>query len=65
MKLDPLGGMNLSSFGIIQRDELMFEMALREYKVPIVMVLSGGYQMTNAPVIADSIENIVKEFKLL
>lgn len=40
----------------------MFEYALRKYKIPIVMVLSGGYQMENAPVIADSIENIVNKF---
>jgi hypothetical protein len=28
------------------------------------MVLSGGYQMANAPVIADSIENLIKEYGL-
>jgi len=32
--------------------------------VPVVMVLSGGYQLTNAPVIADSIKNLVEKFKL-
>jgi acetoin utilization deacetylase AcuC-like enzyme len=40
---DPLGNMNLSPDCIIKRDELMFQMALRDYKVPIVMILSGGY----------------------
>ena len=41
----------------------MFKMAL-DRKVPIVMLLSGGYQTTNAPNIADSIENMVTKFKL-
>jgi histone deacetylase 11 len=65
MQNDPLGGLNISAEGIIKRDELMFEYAYRKYKVPIVMVLSGGYQMANAPVIADSIENLVNSFELL
>ena len=43
----------------------MFDFAYSKYKVPIVMVLSGGYQMKNAPVIADSIENLVNKFDLL
>ena len=62
MKNDPLGNLNISPQGIIKRDELMFEFAYQKYKVPIVMVLSGGYQMGNAPVIADSIENLVNNF---
>ncbi len=62
MRGDPLGKLNISPEGIIMRDELMFDFALRKYKVPIVMVLSGGYQMTNAPVIADSIENLIEKF---
>jgi hypothetical protein len=32
--------------------------------VPIAMVLSGGYQMTNAPVIAESIANLFEKFSL-
>ncbi len=31
-------------------------------KVPVVMLLSGGYQKTNAEIIADSIENMVNKF---
>ena len=42
----------------------MFEIAYEMYKVPIAMDLSGGYQLSNAPVIADSIENLVHKFKL-
>ena len=41
----------------------MFEFALNN-KVPIVMLMSGGYQLGNAPNIADSIENLVQKFNL-
>ncbi|CDW80072.1 UNKNOWN [Stylonychia lemnae] len=64
MMNDPLGRLNITPEGIVQRDELMFQMAVERFKVPIVMILSGGYQMTNAPVIADSIQNLVKKFDL-
>ena len=40
---------------MIDRDELVFKHAYEINKVPIVMLLSGGYQMSNAPVIARSI----------
>lgn len=59
---DPLGQLNISPEGIIKRDEMMFQLAKQVYKVPIVMLLSGGYQRTNAPVIADSIENLISKF---
>mmetsp|Transcript_47789 Transcript_47789/g.63131 ORF Transcript_47789/g.63131 Transcript_47789/m.63131 type:complete len:150 (+) Transcript_47789:370-819(+) len=49
---DPLGDLNLSEQGIINRDELVFKHAYEINKVPVLMVLSGGYQMSNAPVIA-------------
>lgn len=35
-----------------------------EKQLPVVMLLSGGYQMSNAPIIAESIRNIVAKFKL-
>ena len=31
-------------------------------KIPIVMLLSGGYQLINARIIADSIKNLIKKF---
>jgi len=40
---DPLGALNISPQGILDRDELMFHYALVTYKVPIVMLMSGGY----------------------
>ncbi len=61
MQGDPLGRLNISPEGVIRRDEYIFKIAF-DRKVPIVMVLSGGYQKTNAPNIAESIENIVEKF---
>ncbi len=43
--------------GIVKRDELVFHLA-RQNQVPIVMVTSGGYQRSNAKLIADSILNL-------
>lgn len=37
---------------------MVFSKCLRERKIPIVMCTSGGYQRTNARVIADSILNL-------
>ena len=62
---DPLGCLKISPQGIIDRDELVFSHAYEKNKVPILMVLSGGYQMSNAPVIADSIRNLSEKFSLL
>jgi histone deacetylase 11 len=64
MENDPLGGLSLTREGIIKRDEIIFEFALNNH-VPILMVLSGGYQKSTAPVISDSIENLVKKFNFL
>ncbi|CAG8623466.1 12108_t:CDS:2 [Acaulospora colombiana] len=61
---DPLGSMNLSTDAILKRDELVFRTAI-EHGVPIVMVLSGGYQKKNAEIIATSILNLVNKFGLL
>jgi histone deacetylase 11 len=63
MKGDPLGRLNISPEGVIKRDETVFRIAF-DKRVPIVMVLSGGYQKTNAPTIAESIENLVHKFDL-
>lgn len=63
MEGDPLGDMDLTPDGIVQRDEIVFDAAFSR-KLPIVMVLSGGYQKSNAFVIALSIANLKKKFKL-
>ncbi|CAI2354382.1 unnamed protein product [Caenorhabditis sp. 36 PRJEB53466] len=60
---DPLGAMNLSPQCIISRDEVVFEMA-KSRGIPICMLTSGGYQKSNALLIAKSIENL-NEKKLI
>ncbi len=60
---DPLGRMNITAGGIIQRDEKVFRHALME-GVPVVMLLSGGYQKNNYEVIGRSIANLKEKFRL-
>ncbi|XP_052287071.1 histone deacetylase 11-like isoform X2 [Dreissena polymorpha] len=54
---DPLGHLNISAKGILKRDEIVFEHAIKR-KIPIVMVTSGGYQRSTGQIIADSILNL-------
>jgi len=61
---DPLGRLSVSREGVIARDEFVFQQAFDRH-IPIVMVLSGGYQQSNARVIADSISNLHQKFNLL
>ena len=56
--------MKISGEGIRKRDEFVFKCALETFRVPIVMLTSGGDQKQNVPVIADSIENLVNRFNL-
>ncbi|MHB9154283.1 MAG: histone deacetylase family protein [Endomicrobiales bacterium] len=58
IKGDTVGKWSLSEDGIIQRDELVFLNALK-YKVPILMVLSGGYTEQSAAIISKSIRNLM------
>jgi len=64
LKGDPIGALGLSAKCIIQRDEFVFDNAFKR-NIPIVMVLSGGYQQNNARVIADSIINLDKKFHII
>lgn len=61
MEGDPLGGLSLTQQGIVMRDEIVVRMAV-ERNVPVVMLLSGGYQKTNAPAIAASVANLIAKF---
>lgn len=63
-ELDPLGNMRVSKNGIIERDQFVFEQAFKN-KMPILMVLSGGYTAQSAEIVSESIENICKHFKLI
>lgn len=60
---DPLGGMPVTQEGIVDRDETVFQHA-HDNKIPICMILSGGYAPENAGIIGKSIENLFKK-KLL
>jgi len=55
---DPLGRLNISGDGIIQRDEMVFRYA-KEHNIPIVMTLSGGYTKESAQIIGKSIANLL------
>ncbi|XP_055532313.1 histone deacetylase 11 [Wyeomyia smithii] len=57
LKGDPLGILDITPTGVIERDEIVFRMA-RAKNISIVMLLSGGYLRSSARVIADSIINL-------
>ncbi|RDD46868.1 Histone deacetylase 11 [Trichoplax sp. H2] len=57
---DPLGGLCISAQGVIKRDEIVFK-ETRFRNIPIVMLTSGGYQKSNAKIIADSIMNLYQK----
>uniref|UniRef100_A0A1A9WRL1 Histone deacetylase 11 n=1 Tax=Glossina brevipalpis TaxID=37001 RepID=A0A1A9WRL1_9MUSC len=54
---DPLGALSITPEGVIERDRFVFS-TCRSKKIPIVMLLSGGYLKSSAQVIADSIINL-------
>jgi histone deacetylase 11 len=61
---DPLGNLHISAQGVVMRDQLVFSRVLeREQPIPLLMVLSGGYQHSNAPCIAESIVNLSRRFR--
>jgi len=59
LKGDELGCMGVSEEGIIKRDEIVFKNAIGK-KIPILMVLGGGYTKKSALVTAKSIGNFLK-----
>jgi len=59
LKEDLLGCMNVSEDGIIKRDEIVFRNALKN-RIPVLMVMGGGYSKKSAGVIGKSIANILK-----
>ena len=56
---DELGGFEVSAKGIVERDGFVFRQAL-DSKIPVLMVLSGGYSPKSGTIIGVSIENILK-----
>ena len=61
---DQVGELSVQPEDIILRDQIVFEFATRMNK-PIVMLLSGGFQFSNAKNIADSIKNLQDKFRVL
>jgi histone deacetylase 11 len=59
IETDPYGGMKLTPNGICQRDEYVFKIA-KQNKVPIVMLISGGYSSEGTATAGKSILNIIK-----
>lgn len=57
---DPLGQMNISAQGIIERDLFVFTQA-KKHNIPILMVLSGGYSRESASIVSESITNLLKK----
>jgi histone deacetylase 11 len=64
-ELDPLGRLGLSAEGIIERDMMVWKFAVSELRVPICMLLSGGYAKDRARIIADSIAALFDNLALL
>lgn len=62
---DPLGGLNVSPQGLIQRDDMIFEYALNKFKAPIVMTLGGGYSPESAQVIVHSLMNLKFKYHIM
>lgn len=61
---DPIGRMSISKNGIMERDSVVFKLAL-ENNIPILMVLSGGYSPKCPDIISDSLKKIILDHKLL
>ncbi|MBN2354284.1 MAG: histone deacetylase [Spirochaetales bacterium] len=56
---DPLGKLAMSADGIVRRDEFVFREA-RVRGVPFLMLLGGGYTTDSGPIIARSLENLLR-----
>ncbi len=61
---DSYGTMNITRQGLITRDAFVFHQAL-SHKIPILMVLSGGYTLQSVETVGASIESIIKTNRLI
>lgn len=57
LKGDPLGLLDITPEGVMERDEIVFRAALKR-SIPLAMLMSGGYLRSSARVIANSILNL-------
>ncbi len=56
---DPLGRLKISHQGVLERDRIIFQ-SLVESKIPVVMVLSGGYTRESYKLVAGSVANVLQ-----
>jgi histone deacetylase 11 len=54
---DPLGGLQVSKSGVLERDRFVFD-TMKQHKIPTVMVTSGGYTEDSHHLIADTVINL-------
>ncbi|MEA2096667.1 MAG: histone deacetylase [Candidatus Cloacimonadota bacterium] len=57
---DPFGGLWITEEGILNRDEIVFSIA-KKRKIPLLMLLSGGYHKKSGDIIGRSILNLEKK----
>ena len=57
---DPLGAMNVSDEAILKRDRFVFDEAVKR-KIPVVMLLSGGYTRESYQLVANSVEILLHQ----
>ncbi|MCB9234110.1 MAG: histone deacetylase [Bacteroidia bacterium] len=62
-KGDPLGGFDISAVGILRRDQFVFGEAVKR-KIPLLMLLSGGYHPASWEIIGSAILASLKKWKL-
>lgn len=58
---DPLGSMNVSAKGVLERDKIVFN-TLVDAGIPFAMVTSGGYTSASYRLIADSLTYLLTTF---
>lgn len=58
---DVLGGLHLSAAGILERDLYVVEQC-RQRKIPMVMLLSGGYSRVSYQLVADSVRELILKY---
>ncbi len=58
-KLDPLGNMNISMEGILQRDMMVFK-KLSDSNIPCSMVLAGGYTIDSHRIVFNSLNRLIE-----
>lgn len=61
---DQLGKICVTREGVIERDHFVFAQAFAQ-KIPILMLLSGGYSSESAGIVGASIVNVIQKFNLV